>query len=475
MMKLYTTFCLACCLMALPGCSDAPGTNNSGKTNDLATVDTDATNTTLSPAATIRDFTYSFTPEEKRFSFPAHRGDSILLPSGTQILVPANCFVTKAGKPVTGNVQLAFEEFLTAGSIIRSGINMTYDSAGLTYPFESAGMFRINAFQGQEALMIAANKSIEVALASPDSDRGFNAYYSTRDGSDWTYLRSSDARPNRTRAENLENLKTQISQAIKPQKPLEYSADGKYFDLNLSRAHTQDLKSLLGVVWEYSGKDKQSDPAQNKKAFNRNWDFVSILPKNDRRGEYEILLQNKDTTVKTVARPVFRGVVLDAQNEEFKKELGEFNQRMARMYNEQKQAIAEASFIRTLSVKNLGLYNYDRQYHQSNMIPVLADFDFGADSLKSYPINVYLVTGNGLAVIQYPIGDWKKFRYSKLQMNKMIAILPNQEICTFSARRFKEEAPVFLEDKPGPYTFVLKHTGVKASDSKSIDRVLSSI
>lgn len=471
MTPFYTKACsIGLIALFLSACSDAPkqaATDSAASGKDQKEE--------VAPTQTHTDFTYSFTNEEKRFSFPNRNAQDIKLPSGTQIAVPVNCFVDKEGKAVKGDVDLVFEEFLSPGSIISSQINMVYDSAGKRSNFESAGMFRINAFKGDEQLYIAKGKSIDVSLASPDPDKGFNAYYSTRNGDDWSYLGKSSAIENTAKTGNLQAVQEQIRNAVKPVKPVEYSAEGKYFDLNLSHAYTHDLKSLLGIVWEYSGTNKTNDPAYNKAAYNRNWDFVSILPSGDKRGQYEIVLQNKDTTLKTTARPVFRGAVLDEQNKEFAAELGEFNKRMEAVYQEKKQAIAEASFLRTLSVKNLGLYNYDRQYHAPDMIPVYANFDFGADSLKRLPINVYLITGNGLAVIRYPVYDWDKFRYSKKDINKMIAILPDQEICTFSSLRFSREAPAFPENKPGKYLFVLKHTGVKATDSKSIDRVLSSI
>jgi hypothetical protein len=471
-----TTFYTKACstgLIALffCACSDAPKQTTS---TDRVDPNQDQKEEVVQPQPQA-DFTYSFANEEKRFSFPNRNAQDIKLPSGTQIAVPVNCFVDKDGKAVKGDVDLVFEEFLSAGSIISSQITMTYDSAGTRSNFESAGMFRINAFKGDEQLYIAKGKSIDVSLATPDPDKGFHSYYSTRNGDDWAYLGTSSATENTAKAENLKAIQEQIKTAVQPVRPVEYSANGKYFDLNLSHAYTHDLKSLLGIVWEYAGTNKKNDPAYNKAAYNRKWDFVSILPSGDKRGQYEIVLQNKDTTVKTTARPVFRGAVLDEQNQEFATELAEFNKRMEAVYQEKKQAIAEASFLRTLSVKNLGLYNYDRQYHAPDMIPVYANFDFGSDSLKKFPINVYLITGNGLAVIKYPVHDWDKFRYSKKDINKMIAILPDQEICTFSSLRFSKEAPSFPENKPGKYLFVLKHSGVKATDSKSIDRVLSSI
>ena len=143
-----------------------------------------------------RDFTYSFAKEEKRFSFSNREAQDIKLPSGTQIAIPVNCFVDKEGNTVKGKVDLVFEELLSPGSIISSQINMTYDSAGHVSDFESAGMFRINAFRGDEALFIAKDKSISVSLASPDPGDGFNSYYSTRNGDDWGYLGRSSAMKN---------------------------------------------------------------------------------------------------------------------------------------------------------------------------------------------------------------------------------------------------------------------------------------
>ncbi len=424
----------------------------------------------------LAETTYSFKDSPQKFIVTNSKGREIELPSGTFIKIPANCFVDAGGKRIDGDVELAFEEFLSPGSIISSQIIMKYDSGGIVRDFESAGMFRINAFRDGKEVLLAKNKSIDVNLVTNDSDTDFNTYYSTHDGSDWQFLEKSKAQPNQRKKETAERSAAILKNTASPTKPQAYKANGRYFDLNLNKAYTHDLKNLLGVVWEYAGSNEKLDPAVNKTNFNRAWDFVSILPQEgDKRGIYTIVLQSKDTGIKTIARPVFRGSVLDAENEEFAAELGEFNKRMETAREEQKQAIAEAPFMRLVSVKNLGLYNYDRQYKYEDMIPVLANFNFGADSLKNYPISVYLITGNGMAVIKYPPHDWDKFMYSRPDVNKLIAILPDQEICTFSAKRFEKEGPVFPKTQPGKFTFKLQHTGVKATNSSDIDRIINTI
>ncbi|MBS1635336.1 MAG: hypothetical protein JST26_05390 [Bacteroidetes bacterium] len=449
---------------------------SNGKPDDTATVATPLKSTQTPEDTSAPEFHYQFSNEAKAFSLQGSRAREIYLASGTHIEIPENCFVDAAGKRIIGTVDLSFEEFLTPGSIITSQISMKYDSAGTSSDFESAGMFRIGATQNGQEVYIAPGKTIRVSLATVDTDKGYKSYYSTHDGSDWSYLDKSKPVPNEKKKESIAAAKDVLANTPKPMKPIAYSANGKYFDLNLSLAYTSDLKSLLGVVWEYAGDNKKNDPAQNKSQYGKDWDFVNIIPaEGSKRGVYDIVLQNKDTTVKTTARPVFRGAVLDAENELFTAELGEFNKRMAAARQEQEQAIAEASFLRVINIKNMGLYNYDRQYHNSDAIPILANFNFGADSLKKYPISVFLITGNGMAVIKYPPHDWEKFMYVRKDINKLIAILPNQEICTLTAKEFAHEAPVFPVDKPGKYTFKLNHTGVMASSAKDIDKIISGL
>lgn len=471
MQYIYHSFKLSFVLVALllTSCTNS---NEKNSAENITKGDT-----TINPSNThLKDFTYAFENESQKFKFPNRKSQNFHLSSGTTIKIPNDCFVDETGSKIKGEVELVFEEFLTPGSIISSQINMKYDSAGSISDFESAGMFRINAFQDGKTIFIAKDKSIEVSLATVDNDKDFNSYYSTQNGDDWQYIGENTALPNKEKKELMDNSKKQLHSISKPLPPVSYSANGKYFDLNLSHTYTHGLKSLLGIVWEYAGSNKKNDPAVNKIDFNRNWDYVNILPsEGDKRGVYDIVLQNKDTTIKTIGRPVYRGVVLDIANKEFAAELGEFNKRMNQIKNEQKQASAEASFLRVISVKNLGLYNYDRQYHAPDMIPVLANFNFGADSLNNYPISVYLITGNGMAVIKYPPHDYEKFMYSRKDINKLIAILPNYEICTFSALRFEKEGPVFPESSPGKFMFKLNHTGIKATNSKAIDQVLGNI
>lgn len=470
------TYPLSALTVQLVLCAALVSCSGTDTTADLSSG-SDNANANEKPKKASKDFTYSFADESRKFIVPTTQSSQFSLPSGSVVKIPANCFVDRAGNLIKDKVDIMYNEYLTPGSIIASGINMVYDSAGKKMQFESAGMFKILAYSNGEPVFIAKDKSIDVSLATVDDDNNFNTYYSAAvNGNNWQYLDRSQASTNESRQQKITAASAGMQNINQPVKPTPYSANGKYFDLNLKNTRVELYKNLVGVVWEYVGDKPLEDPALNTACFNRKWDYVNIFPaQNSPRGVYSITMKNSDTTVRTTARPVFTGKMLDGQNEEFEQELARFNEAMAKVKNQMDQANAESPLLRSISIKNLGLYNYDRQYHLSDAVPVLANFDFGHDSLKSYPITVYLITGNGMAVVCYPESSWSSFRYSRADVNKLIAILPSQEICTFSAQRFKTEGPVFPLNKPGEFLFKLHRTGKFANKSKDLDEELSAI
>lgn len=452
------------CLFLLYSCSEEKEPNSNSDKNDTAKVNLEKDSMRFT-----HDFTYQFSDLNETFwEYDADSKFRKELPSGSKVEIPTHAFIDKNGQPVE-NAQVKFEEFLSAGDIITSGIDMRYDSAGVSYDFESAGMFRITAQKEGVPVYIADGKSIKVELASMDNSSGFNAYYSNYDGSDWRYLTPSNPHPNKEKTTRLANLNESKDSIVPPVKPTPYKADGKYFDLNLSQQYSGDYKMLVGIVWQYSGDKAEEDPANNPDFYAQKWSYVNILPQDGKNGIYDITLKNDDTTANISAFPVYRGAILDEQNELFASELASFNQRMEQIKNQEKQATAEADFLRGIQVKQLGLYNYDRQLKYPNMVPLFADFDFGNDSLNAYPISAYLITGNGLAVVKYTAYTKEKFRYSPRDGNKILAILPNQEVVIFSQKRFPPEVPRKEQD----FVFEMHATGMKADSPKKIDQILA--
>jgi hypothetical protein len=107
------------------------------------------------------------------------------------INIPENAFVHPDGTPVVGKVDITYTEYHDKLDLFLSGIPMTYDSAGYTYHFETAGMFDIRGFQNGEPVLIADNKSIEVRLDGADG-QDFNNYYLDEEQKRWQYISPSE-------------------------------------------------------------------------------------------------------------------------------------------------------------------------------------------------------------------------------------------------------------------------------------------
>lgn len=108
-------------------------------------------------------------------SLDSRKPNQLKLKTGTEIRIPENAFVTKDGKAVTGKVDFAVEEFKNATDIFLSGIPMTYDSAGVSYTFSSAGMMELRAYSQGEELELAPNTQLDIKMTS-DQEGKYNLY-----------------------------------------------------------------------------------------------------------------------------------------------------------------------------------------------------------------------------------------------------------------------------------------------------------
>lgn len=407
--------------------------------------------------------------------YQAESDIEIVKETGTKVSIPAQAFVHKDGRPVEGEVEVVFNEYHSAGDIIASGIPMNYDSAGIKIDFESAGMFEIYAYQSGEELVLAKDKSIDVELASFKSG-DFNFYHKPNRELPWNYLGNPDPVENTDKRAAMQFIEQSIDSIVKPNVPLRYSSDGKYFDLNIDYNHFSGFRDLMGLVWQYAGTDTSSNPLLNPKLFSREWNYASIVPDEDETGVYSITVQNDDTNAFTTARPVFRGKLLEKADIKFNQRLVEFNERMETYKKERERLERESDIVRAFSIKNMGIYNYDRQYKYNPMLQVLAKFEYSGEDYEGSNISVFLITGNGTAVVQYTPSTYGNFRFNPDDDNKMIAILPDSKVATFSQADFDNlSLSQFSQNERTEYTFKLKVMDTKLNSAKDIDHVLSLI
>lgn len=110
------------------------------------------------------------------FSIEATKGDTLTYKSGTQLIIPDNCFVNENGDTVNGKIDIAYREFNSSLDLFLCGIPMAYDSAGVRHQFESAGMMEIQGYQNNKPVFIRKTKTIKVNMASSDNKSGVNLY-----------------------------------------------------------------------------------------------------------------------------------------------------------------------------------------------------------------------------------------------------------------------------------------------------------
>ncbi len=113
----------------------------------------------------------------KEYTVEAAKGDTLLYPSGTVVLFPPHAFVDKSGQPIEGMVQIKYREFADPVDFFLSGIPMGYDSAGVHYTFESAGMCDIQAFQNGQPVFVNKKAKPEINIATRNTDLAQNLYY----------------------------------------------------------------------------------------------------------------------------------------------------------------------------------------------------------------------------------------------------------------------------------------------------------
>ena len=98
--------------------------------------------------------------EEAVFQFPE---------SGTMVRIPGNALIDAKGRPVKGKVTYTYREYRDVADFIASGIPMYIAVGGQRLPFNSGGMFELNAWQKGKRLRLKDGNQIELAFVLTDT------------------------------------------------------------------------------------------------------------------------------------------------------------------------------------------------------------------------------------------------------------------------------------------------------------------
>ena len=140
---------------------------------------------------------------------------------------------------------------------------MDYDSAGITYTFESAGMLDIKAYQGESPLQLAENKTIDFQFNSTSSENDFNFYSLNKETGEWAIENQAI---NVIKKDNDDEVQPKITKHKSSKKIEEPTAPVKQnkakYSLNLAvnKKNYPELEKYEGIIFEINEKNKKFDP-----------------------------------------------------------------------------------------------------------------------------------------------------------------------------------------------------------------------
>ncbi|MES2592031.1 MAG: hypothetical protein V4608_09110 [Bacteroidota bacterium] len=284
----------------------------------------------------------------------AEKGAALAFKTGSKIIIPKNVFVDENGKTLKGEVELRYREFHDAVDFFVAGIPMTYDSAGVRYHFESAGMMEMLAYQNGKAVNIASDKSINVELASNYTGNEYNLYKLDTIKNNWSCLGKDKVVTKPLESKSDASLSTQLNHINKveetpefktietkkeevqkekevriaalpkllaePQKPTQSKKDKYTFNLEVDSEEYPELAVYKGVLFEVGSENKTF----SNEMYNVTWD-EAIIKEGSRKGEnYLLTLKKANKKFDLVVYPVFEGANYESAMKNFQEKFSKY-------------------------------------------------------------------------------------------------------------------------------------------------------
>ena len=262
----------------------------------------------------------------------AVNGVKLTLKTGSVINIPKSAFVDAKGKKIQGEVELRVREFHDPIDFFVAGIPMTYDSAGVRYHFESAGMIEVVAFQNNKKINIAPEKSIDIELASKDKDPKHNLYVLDTTKNNWSCLGkdkvvitknkegNKDEKPDVPTAIEKEYKQIEARQTVlqkeqqaqlaalqksveEPAKPVKTLSTKYNFNIDVDASEFPELSVYKGLLFQVGDENKNF----NEASYNVVWDDASIKEGTKKGENYLLTLKKGARKYSLIVYPVFEG------------------------------------------------------------------------------------------------------------------------------------------------------------------------
>lgn len=452
-----------CFLMAagLVSCRPAASSDNAASAG-VAEEQTGSALTAVSSAIRPPVQNLKLEGETLRIEDPS-RPSVLKLRSGTELHVPASCFVNEAGEVVNSAVELRFQEYHEAAEIIAAGIPMHMQGPGGNREWlQTAGMFDIRGSSNGRPVGIGPGRSMKVNFVSKVGGAYDFWVFDEKQGA-WLNQgvtsipeeeAGQDTGSDAQLKQEINSLMRRTASPPREPKPTPESERLVFSDLDVRQC--PDLQVGQPVVLAYAGEDPAQDPRNNKWISKPGIWFKKELKPAKEAGLYQLTLIGDSL----YSIPVKRA--LDKENMEeamagYRRAMAEYQANLEMLKNKREILERQASFRREMSIISFGLYNYDIIWNRPDLIPLMANFDFGnlPNQVKEL-VTIYHITGEGRTVISLPYQDWKSFRYSPGSDNKLLAVLPNDKIAMFTQSDFNAARKDMAQARGESYTFQMR-------------------
>jgi hypothetical protein len=400
-MKRYILLTLLC-IMALMAC-------NSNKSNDNASNDTgmDQIKTSANMLTNQKLFEGLELPVYVE-KLKANEGKNLIVPTGAEIKVPSNAFVDKDGNELKGDISIKYKEIKSPADMIIENVDMTYDSAGHTFQFVTAGMFDLRAFSGNDELKLKAGKSIEVSYVS-NKVGNFNVYHYNNG---WKYagVPIGNSSPNTNVNMEPQGVGLLVPTAVDADKDL-------IVDIQSAHKKLPEFAIYKNVLWKYTGSLSNSELSEMLGTAVSE----TSLSHSSKRGEYIYKFSTKKGKFEIPVKPVFSPKALKEATKNYEALIAKQSK--------------ETKIKRTVDVTQLGLMNYDAIYHRSDAVVALIDFKIkNNDKINVQDLPLFHITGDDNVLVN--ISGSKQITYSKSLNNKIVAVLPGRKVAVLGTTDF---------------------------------------
>jgi hypothetical protein len=290
----------------------------------------------------------------QNYKMDASAGGEFKSSKGARIRIPKNAFADANGKALKGEVELRFREFNSPVDFFLGGVPMSYDSAGVRYQIESAGMVELLGYKDLKPVYIIPGKKVEIEVDAKASGPSYNVYRLDTSTCNWVYAgkdkvrkldknelvshantspQTFDALPEVKKLdEKIADLKQECNQKLAqipatgamPQEPHKANPANKHWTPDVDVSEFPELSKFKSTVFEVTPESKPL----SEDTYLTTWEDITITPaETTQKGQtYKIVLKKGKQSLDITAYPVLEGKEYDAALKAYRAQLDKYSQ-----------------------------------------------------------------------------------------------------------------------------------------------------